>query len=365
MLFATRIFLCPLAMKFDSAVLKALAVDASDVSVSSAGSGDSSATASKISAKLSDGSTQNFFMKTGNGKAAEIMFRGERQISPDCQPFGNTHPSSGEHASLNAISAAVPSFCPKSLGHGKLADTANKYFLLTEYLDLSGRGSSSAGQSLAAKLARLHTTPAPTPDGFDKPMFGFPETTCCGDTPQPNDYSASWADFYAEKRLRFILRQSEKGNGPDPELSKMVGQMADVVVPRLLSDAHLNKGKGIAPVVVHGDLWSGNASAGKIGGLGETEQVVFDSSACYAHTEYDLGIMKMFGGFGASFFKEYHSLVPKTEPSEEYEDRIKLYELYHHLNHHAMFGGGYRSGAMSIMKGLARKYGNGVVLGGN
>ena len=32
---------------------------------------------------------------------------------------------------------------------------------------------------------------------------------------------------------------------------------------------------------------------------------------------------------------------------------------YHHLNHHAIFGGGYRSGAMSIMQKLIGKYGDG------
>ena len=30
---------------------------------------------------------------------------------------------------------------------------------------------------------------------------------------------------------------------------------------------------------------------------------------------------------------------------------------YHHLNHFAMFGSGYRSGAMSIMEKLIKKYG--------
>lgn len=31
---------------------------------------------------------------------------------------------------------------------------------------------------------------------------------------------------------------------------------------------------------------------------------------------------------------------------------------YHHLNHHAIFGAGYRSGAVSIMQTLLRKYGD-------
>lgn len=32
-------------------------------------------------------------------------------------------------------------------------------------------------------------------------------------------------------------------------------------------------------------------------------------------------------------------------------------DRYHHLNHYAMFGGGYRGGAVSIMRDLTRRYG--------
>lgn len=66
--------------------------------------------------------------------------------------------------------------------------------------------------------------------------------------------------------------------------------------------------------------------------------------------------MQMFGGFGPAFMKQYHELCPKTEPVNEYEDRVKLYELYHHLNHYGIFGGGYKGGAISIMRDLHRKY---------
>ncbi|KAL1613246.1 hypothetical protein SLS60_001478 [Paraconiothyrium brasiliense] len=232
-------------------------------------------------------------------------------------------------------------------------------FLVTDFLNLTSRSApKSSAPSLAAKLAKLHTTTAPVPDGYDKPVFGFPVTTCCGDTPQDNSFKQSWADFYANNRLRFILRRAEKSNNVDKELHTLVETTASKVVPRLLGDDHLNNGKGVTPVVVHGDLWSGNASVGTIGSdSGAPEDVVYDSSACYAHNEFELGIMKMFGGFGGSFLKEYHDLCPKTEPVDEYEDRVKLYELYHHLNHYALFGGSYRSGAVSIMKSLVRKYG--------
>jgi protein-ribulosamine 3-kinase len=197
-----------------------------------------------------------------------------------------------------------------------------------------------------------------SPDGYDKPQFGFPVTTCCGDTPQDNSYKSSWAEFYAENRLRFILRRTEKSNGVDKGMRSLVETTASKVVPRLLGDSHLNNGRSITPVVVHGDLWSGNAGVGVIGSeKGEPEDVVYDSSACYAHSEFELGIMKMFGGFGGSFLKEYHKLCPKTEPVEEYDDRVKLYELYHRLNHYAMFGVGYSGGAISIMRALIGKYG--------
>lgn len=278
----------------------------------------------------------------------------------------------GEHASLNAIHGAVPSLCPESFAWGKL--DAGGYFLATEFLDLAGSsrrgGGAGSGLSLAQKLAKLHSTPAPVPEGYDTPQFGFPVTTCCGDTPQSNTFTPSWADFFAQQRLLAILERGERNNGSDPELRRVVQKTIDEVVPRLLADDHLGRKDGIAPVVVHGDLWSGNKGRGMFVGRSKDntnadedvepglEDVTFDPSACYAHSEYDLGIMNMFGGFSSSFFKEYHAVLPKTEPESEYEDRVALYESYHHLNHWAIFGGGYKSGALGILKSLLRKYGD-------
>jgi len=190
-------------------------------------------------------------------------------------------------------------------------------------------------------------------------MFGFPVPTCCGDTPQSNPWTSSWADFYANSRLRFINAASEKSNGKDAELSHLIERTCEEVIPRLIGDSQLNGGRGVTPVLIHGDLWSGNAGVGRLPGMQEAEEIIFDPSACYAHSEFELGIMKMFGGFGGNFMEEYHALCPKTEPAAEYEDRVALYELYHHLNHHAMFGGGYKGGAVGIMKSLLKKYGSG------
>lgn len=123
-----------------------------------------------------------------------------------------------------------------------------------------------------------------------------------------------------------MLKRCESSRGSDAEFRKLVEGVISRVVPRLLGDQHLNNGKGVIPVVVHGDLWCGNATRGRMTD-GSLEDVIFDPSACYAHSEYELGIMRMFGGFGRSFINEYHRICPKTEPADEYEDRVSLYEL--------------------------------------
>ncbi|KAL8726642.1 MAG: hypothetical protein Q9166_006601 [cf. Caloplaca sp. 2 TL-2023] len=310
-------------MKLDPSILRALSLDPASTSVSTHGSSGFNATA-KISTTLPTGLRKHFFMKSAPGKDAEIMFK-------------------GEHASLNAIHNAVPSLCPASLATGVSDD--GKAYLVTDFLDMSSSSSFSSsrssstiqsstegkvagsGMSLAAKLAKLHTTPAPIPEGHSKPMFGFPETTCCGDTAQPNSYKQSWAQFYAENRLLAIADKCERNQGKDAEFRSLVTKVVENVVPRLLGGDHLNEGKGVMPVVVHGDLWSGNKGKGKIGGEGAVEDVVFDPSAVYGHSEYELGIMNMFGGFGKGFFDEYHKICPKTLPVEEYGDRVSLYEL--------------------------------------
>jgi len=238
-----------------------------------------------------------------------------------------TRISLGEHLSLNAIQSVVPSLCPRSFGHGKLSNSSG-CFLVTDFLERQSEGLKPSGAlTLARKLATLHKEVAPIPAGYNRPVFGFPASTICGPTFQPNSFHYSWKTFFIENRLRAIQRTCESNHGPDDELRYWIEAIADKVAPKLLADGYLGGKTGIHPATVHGNLWYGNKMRGRIGVGGRVEDYVFDPSACFAHSEFELGIMKLFGGFGAGFFSEYHRLLPKTEPREEYEDRIELYTL--------------------------------------
>ncbi|KAH8820529.1 Fructosamine/Ketosamine-3-kinase [Xylogone sp. PMI_703] len=300
-----------------------------------------------------DGEEKEFFVKKGLGKDAETMFR-------------------GEHESLNAIHNTVPLLAPRSYAYGPIAvhsplpgntkHRPDSYFLATDFLHLSARFRvphhsqsitvDSNAPSLPQKLAQLHSTPAPSKD------FGFPVSTCCGSTIQNNTPTpgGTWANFYGNNRLKHVLNQCEDEHGIDSSLRDLVERTVQDVVPRLLGNLK------IKPVVVHGDLWSGNFGVvvvkGERGKKDSLQEMVFDPSSCYAHSEYEFGIMKMFGGFEREFYQEYWKHKPKDEPAHEWDDRVELYELYHHLNHYHLFGGSYKNSAMSIMRRLLGKYGN-------
>ncbi|KAK6497060.1 hypothetical protein TWF506_004543 [Arthrobotrys conoides] len=311
----------------DKALAVVLGLDPLEISTSSIGGG--SGFVSTLHVQSGD---KQFFVKTGAGESSKIMFE-------------------GEYESLNAIHTTVPELCPRPIACGKLQD--GSYFLATEFLQLGGAGlsrrrSGGGKDTLALKLAKLHSQPAPS-DG----KYGFPVTTCCGSTPQDNTYEDTWSSFFINRRLLPILNACIKSNGSQPDLANHVNQVipiANYLLSRLSPPSS-------QPVIVHGDLWSGNQSDGSIPPrIPSPTPMVFDPSSCYAPAEYDHGIMTMFGGFNRNFWEEYETVVSRGEPSGEYEDRVSLYHLYHTLNHFAMFGGGYKSSAIELMRGLQRRY---------
>lgn len=283
-------------MKLDSAIKIALNLPTGvTATVSTHGSSGFSSTHKVITT-----SGDTFFLKTGTGPSVKTMFEG-----PFPPPPKELHLTpTGEYTSLLHLHTANASICPLPISHGTLEDSPNKHYLLTEFLELRGRGPGS-DKLLAQKLAAVHLAPPP-PDVAGK-GFGFPVPTCCGSTVQDNTWTPTWAEFFARRRLEPILAACDA----DTELRGLGERVVGEVVPRLL-------GMEVRPALVHGDLWSGN-----VGG----DARVFDPSSCYAHHEFEAGIMTMFGGFGRGFWEEYWRKVPKEEPVGEYADRVELYQL--------------------------------------
>ena len=78
--------------------------------------------------------------------------------------------------------------------------------------------------------------------------------------------------------------------------------------------------------------------------------MIFDPAVYYGDRESDIAMTTLFGGFGNAFYDAYQAAWP-MEPG--YEQRLKLYRLYHVLNHLNLFGHSYQAQALSLLRELA------------
>ena len=201
---------------------------------------------------------------------------------------------------------------PEPLAHGASDGDA---YLLMEFLPLKSRGHYAA---LGRMLAMLHERHGD--------QFGWARDNYIGATPQKNDRSSNWADFWRKQRME-----------PQLALAKRNGHAIDIG-----NVCDLLKGHQPAPSLLHGDLWGGNA-----GFLPNGAPVLFDPAVYYGDREADVAMTELFGGFPPEFYSAYGALPAG------YETRKHLYNLYHLLNHLNLFGGGYLAQVKSTLRLLA------------
>ena len=192
-------------------------------------------------------------------------------------------------------------------------------------LEPAGRG---VEQALGERLAALHR--------HTHDQYGWFRDNTIGLTPQHNDQSDDWIAFYRKHRLEFQVGLAIR-NGYGAEIADLGDQVAEAL-PVLF--------EGYAPVasLLHGDLWGGNW--GCVAG----EPVIFDPAVYFGDRESDIAMTMLFGGFGSAFYDAYQSNWP-LQPG--YEQRLKLYRLYHVLNHLNLFGRSYHGQALSLLRELA------------
>ncbi|KAH9483297.1 Protein-ribulosamine 3-kinase, chloroplastic [Psilocybe cubensis] len=242
---------------------------------------------------------------------------------------------SGEALSLKLMNAAAPGIAPRVISSGTLE--ISKPYFISEYKDI-GSLSSKAAQTLAKRMAtELHSEEHASLEGF-----GFSIPTYCGVTKLSNGWFDTWDKCYASM-VGDLLSQLES-KGRYQHLCQKGRRVQAEVIPKLLGPLV------IKPVILHGDLWSGNAGVDRKTG----EPVIFDPASYYGHNEADLSIAKIFGGFPSEFYDTYHQYRPKSEPVHQYDLRMDLYELFHYLNHTLIFRGHYAGSAEKKMDNLLR-----------
>ncbi|MDH5215284.1 MAG: fructosamine kinase family protein, partial [Gammaproteobacteria bacterium] len=76
-----------------------------------------------------------------------------------------------------------------------------------------------------------------------------------------------------------------------------------------------------------------------------------DPAVYFGDRETDLAMTRLFGGFGEAFYRAYETSWPLDAGHEE---RSVLYQLYHVLNHLNIFGAGYLSRSLQLLRRLNR-----------
>jgi len=225
---------------------------------------------------------------------------------------------------LRELSRARALRVPEVLATGVAGSTA---FLALEWIE-PGTADEACERRLGEGLAALHSVTAP--------RFGWWRDNSIGPTPQANDWSEDWVEFFRERRLRPQLALAAR-HGLAALLAGP-GERLLAALPALLAD-HAPRGS-----LLHGDLWGGNWLSSAAG-----EPVLVDPVVYYGDRETDLAMTRLFGGFGAAFYRAYESAAPLPAGAAL---RAQLYNLYHVLNHANLFGGGYAREARALIERL-------------
>jgi len=204
--------------------------------------------------------------------------------------------------------------------------TDGQSYISLEKLVLS-RPSVETERVLGQQLAELHR--------HTQKQFGWHRDNTIGLTPQRNDQSPDWIEFFRKHRLQFQLELA-LANGFGGELIDLGAQLCEQLDKLFVE-------YDPAASLLHGDLWGGNW--GSVDG----EPVVFDPAVFYGDRESDIAMTGLFGGFGQTFYEAYDSSWPMQQG---HEARLKLYQLYHVLNHLNLFGRGYLQQALTLIRVL-------------
>ena len=205
-----------------------------------------------------------------------------------------------------------------------VSDTAP--FLVLEWIEEEGAVAETEA-SFGKGLAALHHAGAAS--------FGRTDRRPTGSRGLPNEPCATWIEFYATQRLLPLIRLARDGQAlPDRTLrglETIAGQLGEL------------GGDPEPPARLHGDLWAGNRLVGRGG-----RNWLIDPAAHGGHREFDLAMMRLFGGFGPDVFAAYAETHPLAAG---WQDRVALHQLAPLVIHAVKFGGSYPASVERALDG--------------
>jgi len=254
-----------------------------------------------------------------------------------CKVIDKKTISAGETSSFKILTSTGLSIFAKyqDIENNNLINQANELFLLSESMDtpkvlgcsknclllewIETSHSINHQAEIGKVLANLHKR--------TNQYFGFDYDNTIGEMPQYNAINqsvTSWSYFFWEYRLLFQIKYALK--------NKLISHKEYIKLLLIKSKLENLLSSSIKPSLLHGDLWSGNVISGI------NSPVFIDTSCYYGHSEADLALTYMFGGFSNDFYKSYEVYSPLESG---YEQRKPIYMLYHYLNHLNIFGRSY------------------------
>lgn len=277
-----------------------------------------------IAQHISKVTEKQFFVNSHRSVSGGCINQGYAVTGDNCTYFVKVNASSqvamfeAEALGLQQMLSTATIRVPKPICWGTTTEAA---YIVLEWLEL-GNGNSQSWEKMGQQLALMHQS--------NNKGFGWEQNNTIGSTPQINQWTTSWAEFYAKHRLGYQFQLAKERGGDFPQQEQLLE-----AIPQLL--AHQPQ-----PSLVHGDLWGGNAAFNARG-----EPVIFDPATYYGDREVDIAMTQLFGGFPAEFYRGYNAVFPLDSG---YERRKTLYNLYHILNHFNLFGGSYASQANRMIK---------------
>ncbi|KAK6084468.1 hypothetical protein SCUP234_03257 [Seiridium cupressi] len=250
----------------------------------------------QILAAEEDGNPISFFLKVSIGDDGKGMMHGEFE-------------------SMKALNKALPELVPEPIAWGTYSTDEDIHFFLCTFYDMDEELCSL--DTFPKMLAELHKRGS-SPTG----KFGFGVTTYQGRLAQDPTWCDTWEESFS-RNIDIFFEHELKAQGPDEGIAQLREIIMKRVIPRLLRPMETG-GRKVAPRLIHGDLWEGNAGTD----LDTAIPKIYDACSWYAHNEFEMAPWRPARQkMGKPYVRAYLDHFPVSEPVADFDGRNALYAL--------------------------------------